>query len=1033
MRFLTQFGLEKSRLTILVMIGLLFMGAMTYVSLPKRENPAVTIRTVKVYAAYPGMSPERIEDLVATPLERAGREIAEVDEIKSLIQTGSVTIDVNIDESVPSSELDRVFQDVRNKMNDNASELPEGTIGPVVNTDFGDVAVATFAITGEGFSYEEMYDAADDLRAQLYDIDGITKVAISGRQEERIWLEVDTRRLAAVGIQLNQVVADLAAQNVILPAGEIEGDGTTIILEANGDLKTVEEISDVLTKVSDQAGFVRLRDLMTVRRGYVDPPEKPIYFNGKPALMVSVEMSEDRDIQQIGRVLREALPTFEARQPIGISYHISTFQETAVNLAVNNALTNVGQTFAVVLLVMMAFLGLRAAFVIASIVPFTVMFALMGMAQIGIDLEQISIAAVIISLGLLVDNGLVVVEDISERINAGTDPREAALQSGGQFFIPLAVASITTVSAFVPMLILDGAEGDFAFSLGAVVGLMLLGSWLTAHYILPFIAAAMLRPRKESSKAVEKEEGLVIRLYGSLVRFVLPLGLPVVVGCYILVALTASQFGVLKKEMFPLSERNEFLIYMDMPKGTSIEATRDEALALNDWLLDENANPEVDNTTIFVGDGGPRFYLALNPADANPASAFLLVNTSSPEGAIAMSERARNYMFENLPGARSRVTRLSMGGAESGIVDIEISGPDADAMLRAAKELEIALASVPHIIMNQNDWGNKTLKIVVDVAQDKARELGVSSEDISEVMEAFFSGHSFSNFRDGEDYIPMEIRSEKGFRDSIEDLSNLSIPANGQLISLSQVADFRPQLEYSQLRRFDQERQLTVSGKSDTLSAFEVLDYIMPTLERLQTELGDDHSIEVAGEIADSSEVNEKLAAGMPLALGIMLAALVFQFNSARRVLLTFMTIPLILIGSPVALRLTEMPMSFFAILGMISLMGIIINNAIVLIDQIDLERETLPLDDAVIAAAKKRVTPVLLTSLTTVLGLLPMAITGGALFEPMATLMIGGLVASSPLSLIFVPPLYRLLFRWEDRWRARQAKGGTEVDPVIA
>lgn len=1005
MEGLARFGIEKSRLTVLAMIGLLLMGILAYLGLPKRENPAITIRTAAVSAQFPGMSPERVEDLIAVPLERAAREIGEVDEINTLITTGAATLKINVDDGVPKDDVDRVFNDIRTKMEDNAGELPEGTHGPFVNTNYGDVSIATIAVTGDGFSYAELSDAAEDLRQGLYKVDGVTKVTLTGEQEERIWLEIDSRRLAAVGAQIPQVLDDLSAQNVILPAGRIDAAGTNIILEANGNLTSLSEIENVLTQLP-QGRIIRLRDIMTVRRGYVDPLDKPVYFDGEPAVIVAVEMADDRDIQKLGDVLKAEIPRLENQQPIGISFSISTFQETNVTQSINGALSNVAQTFAVVLVVIMLFLGFGPALIIASIVPFTVAFALLAMTRVGVDLEQISIAAVIISLGLLVDNGLVVVEDIENRIRAGASPEEAAISAGGQFFVPLAVASITTVSAFLPMFLVEGSSGEFAFSLGAVVALMLTGSWLTAHYILPFLAAKLLRPKTDT----QHKENVIVRAYGALVAKTLSLGLPIIAVCYLLVYLSISVFGTLKSEMFPLSERAEYLIYLDMPKGTAISAMQDEALAVDAWLRDPEANPEVANTTTFVGQGGPRFYLALEPADTSPSSAFLIVNTHSFEEAVTAAERARAHLIENHPAVRARVTRLSMGGSESGIVEVEISGPDADTLLGAASEVEAAFDTVPGVILNQNDWGNKTFTIGIEILQEKARELGVTSSDISNVMEAYFSGTTYSVYREGEDQIPIVVRAEDTFRDSLEDLANLSIPTDQGLVSLDQVSTFQPRLDLAQLRRQDQERKIIISGKSATLSAAQIEEIITPTLDGL--DLGPNYRVEIGGESADSAETNENLAGGMPYAIVVMIAALVFQFNSARRVTLTFMTIPLIMVGAPLALALTGRPLSFFAILGLISLMGIIINNAIVLIDQIDIERKSMSLDDAIVTAAKKRLSPVLLTSLTTVLGLLPMAIAGGALFEPMATLMIGGLLVASPLTLIFVPPAYRLLFR---------------------
>lgn len=1006
MDFLTRFGIKNSRLTILVMVAILLQGLLTYTGLSKREDPAITQRTAVVSAQFPGMSPDRMEDLIVKVIERKAREIAEIDEINTLITTGSTNINLNVDASVPKADVDAVFQEIRNKMSDLEGDLPEGTKGPFVNTDYGDVAIASIAVTGEGFSYPEISDAADRLRNHLYTLDGIGRVTLYGEQEERIWLEIDSRKLAAVGVQISQVLNDLQSQNVILPAGEIDADGTGIILEANGDLQSVEAVENVLTKIQGLSGFVRLKDLLNVRRGFVDPKERPVFFNGQPAVTVAVEMTDGEDIQKLGRELKDLVVAHEQTQPIGIAYNFSTYQEEKVTTAINDALFNVAQTFAVVLLVMLIFLGFRSALIIACIVPFTVMFAMMGMEFLAIELQQVSIAAIIISLGLLVDNGLVVVEDIQGRIARGVSANEAAVSAGKQFSIPLAVASVTTVSAFLPLLILEGTEGEYGFSLGAVVGAMLVGSWITALYILPALAVWFA---KRNNGASEPEPNQIVTIYGFILSKSLSVSLLVLIACYALVVLSASLFSGVKNEMFPLGARNQFLVYLDMPRGTAITATELEALSVSKWLQDKDINPEVSNVTTYVGDGGPRFYLALNPADTNPASAFILVNTVDFEGAIAAANRAQSYLTTNHPAARYKVKRLAMGGSESGIVEIKITGPEADRLLELASEVETGFATAPFIVQNENDWGNKSLKIIVNIAQDKARELGVTSQDISEIMEAYFSGSKISDFREGDDTIPIVLRASPNFRDSLEDLANLSVTANGQLISLDRVASFEPKLEYSQFRRENQERLIKISAKSSELSAFELLDHIGPTLEKL--DLAGGYAYKIDGETEASADVNAKLGAGIPAALTVMLFALMFQFNSARRVGLTFMTIPLVMIGAPIALLLTNQPLSFFAILGMISLAGIIINNAIVLIDQIDIERKSLEPRDAIIAASQKRLTPIMLTSLTTVFGLLPMAIAGGALFEPMATLMIGGLAFASILTLFFVPSGYYLLF----------------------
>lgn len=1005
MDFLTRFGLLKSRLTVLMMVFILALGAMSYLGIPKRENPEITIRTAVVAASFEGMAPARMEQLIAIPIERKIREIGDVEDIETIITDGQVLIYVDLFDTVSGTDIDAAWEDLRNKMQQVSDELPDGTSQPAVNSDYGDVAIATVAVTGDGFSLAEIEDVAEDLRTALFRVEGITKVSFSGVQEERIWLEVDIRKLAAVGVQLQQLLGDLQAQNVILPAGEIDADGNKITLEANGDLQSLEEIGAVLTKVSGLAGFVRLSDLVTVRRGYEDPKNAPVFFNGEPAIVAAIEMSPQTDIQDLGRRLDAALRAFENSQPIGIALNVSTFQETVVTASVNNALENVGQTFAIVFVVMLVFLGIRSAIVIACIVPFTICFALIAMGGIGVDIEQVSIAAVIISLGLLVDNGLVVVEDIGNRIDAGMDPEEAALSAGSQFVVPLGVASITTISAFLPMLMMNGIQGEFAFSLGAVVASMLLGSWLTALYILPYLCTKLLKRSKSNG-----DPGALSRAYAQLIRVLIPIGIPLTALALGAVVWSAGQFSLLKSEMFPFSERADFLIYMDMPKDAAISETERMALRVQDWLTDEATNPNVINTTVFVGDGGPRFNLGLDPNNPDPTKAFFHVNTTDLSTAEAAVVRARKAFIAQFPEARFRVTRLPQGGSESGIVDVEIFGPEANVLMAAAEKVSAAIASMPNVVKNETDWGNKIVKIVVDIAQDKAREFGVTSEDISSVMEAYFSGTQYSTFREDDAQIPIVMRAQAAGRDSIEDLANLTISTGGQLIAIDQVATFRPTQEFSEIRRENQVRRIVISGKSTDQSAVETLAALQPTLDALN--LGPAYEIGIGGELEDSADVNAQMGANLPYALAVMLTALVFQFNSLRRSLATFLTIPLIVIGAPFGMLIMTQPMSFFAMLGLMSLMGIIINNAIVLINQIDIEMEKHPLHEAVVTAAQARAKPIMLTSLTTIFGLFPMAMAGGALFEPMATMMIGGLIIASPLTLLMAPPLCYALLR---------------------
>lgn len=1014
MNFLTELGLTRARFTLLLMVSLVISGALLYVDFPKREDPEILIRTAIVDARYPGMTPERVENLIAETIERKVREIKEVDEIATVLKTGSLRTYVTLKDEV--TDLAPIWQELRDKMEEAARDVPEGTYGPFVNTDFGEVAIATIAMTAEGFNYREMEVTAKELQRQLYTVNGVSKVDLSGVQEERIWLEFDTRRLGTIGGQINTLINDLQTQNVILPAGELNAEGTSILLEASGDFKSVAEVRNMLTQIEGGEGFVRVSDVLTVRRGFVSPKEQPAFYEGRPALIVSVQMQPGFDVQDVGRDVKAKVQTFEGQTPIGYAFDFITYQPDDVTKAINDALSNVGQTFIVVLLVVLAFLGVRSGLVISSIVPFAVMFALLGMNVLGIALEQVSIAAVIISLGLLVDNGVVIVEDILRRIDEGARRRDAAMAAGQQFAVPLLVSSLTTIFAFTPFFLLEGSEGEFAFSLGAVVALTLIGSWISAMYFLPLIAATFLRRRKESDpiKEIDDSDNVLVRTYGRVLPFAVGKAGLVIAVSYGLIVGTVQLFGFAKAQMFPASDRGEVLIYMDLPKGAHIDGTEYVAKQVSSWISDEAANPEVEDHALYVGFGGPRFVLGLNPEDPDPATAFFLVNTPSDEDANRFAARAKRYLFEHQPEGRFTVKRLTMGASESGTVDVKISGPDLERLLAMGRLVEAMFAKAPGIQENKHNWGEKLIKFVIDIDQDKARRLNLSSQDMAQTLSAYFDGFEISQFRDADQTIPIMLRSGARDRNSVGDLLDISIPNAGKndLTPLEQLAVLRPELEHSQIRRLNQVRTITITGKSEQLTAEELYGFIKSDLDQL--DLSGGFQVEIGGELEDSKEIYGKLGAGLPYAFLLMILAVVYQFNSLRRAAVIFMTVPLALVGVPIGLVVTGEPMSFFAMLGIISLAGIIINNAIVLVDQIDIEIKEASIADAIRIAGMKRLRPVLLTSITTVIGLAPLYFTGGALWSPLAAVMMFGLAFASVLTLFFVPAAYMLMFRRE-------------------
>jgi len=1013
MTFLTRIGIEKSRLSILVMLLAIAIGASSYLNLPKREDPEIIIRTAIVTAANPGLRLEQLEELVAMPLEEAARAIPGVDEVRTQLTGGVAVLQVDLADAVAEQDLTNVFDEIRNDMEALAGTLPEGTRGPIVNTDFGDVAVATVAITGEGFALNEIEEAARELRDRLYALPDIAAVSLYGTQSQVVTLAVDRARLASLGATLNPVLAALQGQNVRLPAGSVVTGDARVPLETTGDFQSVEDIENLLVDLSGGRGdarLVRLGDLVEVTLENESPATRPVIQNGRPAIVVAVEMGEGVDITALGPELQAVIDGFVADQPIGIEATISTFQPEVVEASVNGALVNMAQTIAVVFLVMLVFLGLKTALVVAAIVPLAISFSFALMPSVGVGLQQVSIAAIIISLGILVDNGVVIVEDIQRRIGAGEARRDAALAAGRQYALPLFVASSTTVAAFLPLFLLEGTEGQYGYSLGTVVMLMLAGSYLSALYLLPRLAVWAIPAPKADAADRRGLFDYVADAYGWLVRGVVRAPIFVIGAVIAVVIAGASQMGNVRQQMFPLSDRAQILAYIDLPRGSDIAATETAANDLTAWLTGEE-NPEVTGVTGFIGAGGPRFVLSLDPADTDPASAFMVINTVDFESSGAVLDRARAYVAEAMPGASVRLKRLAMGGREPA-VDVEISGPDADRLLDAALQVRAAFGEVPGLIQNREDWGGRQLTGTIQIAQDRIREYGLTSRDVAEALEGFFDGRQFSTLRQGDDLIPIVLRGAGDDRTDFEAIANAAIEADGKILSLDQFAEIAPRPEIATMRRVDQQRTITVSAIPETMSAYDLLEIVQPELDRIADELGPAYTINIGGEIEAAEDVRVLLGGGLPVAGIVMVLALMIQFNSFRRVGITLAAVPLVIAGVGPTLNATGQPLSFFGILGLLALTGIIANNVIVLIDQIDLEREENPLNEAIVEAAKKRLRPILLTSLTTVIGLMPMAIAGGALWEPMATLMIGGLGLAALLALFWVPALYRVAFR---------------------
>ena len=618
---LARLAIANSRITVIAIFALIAVGISTFLSYPSAEDPTIQIRTASIEARFPGMSAERVEELIAIPIETAMREIAEIDEIESTSRTGAVKVTIEIADEI--NELEPVFQDVRNKIDDLAPQLPRGTIGPTVNDEEGLTAIATIALWSDGFSMAEMLEVAKDTRDLIYTLDGIRKVEILGNQPENIFLEFDPVKLAGLGVPLEQVFGALAQQNIIEPGGSISAGGRTVVLEPTGAYNSVEEIAATVFSIPDTGRVFRIDEVVEITRGYADPPVYPAFFNDRPAIILSVSTSEGTNNIAFGDALTSLLDQWQKELPIGYVLDYATFQPELIDAAVQSAVSNVYQTLVIVLAVVMVFLGLRTGLIVGSFVPLTMLLGIIVMSFAGVELQRMSIAAMIIALGMLVDNGIVIAEDIRVRLERGIDRVEAAAGAVSSLAVPLLTSSLTTIFAFLPMLLTTGGAGDYVRSLAQVVAILLLGSWFLSMTVTPAMCAWFLKV--QSSSTVEEEpryDALVYRIYRSLLEWMLKARLAVI--ALVLLAFWGSiqLLGTVQTEFFPLGDRNQLLVYMDFEAGTDQRETERELRKLSSWLSDKETNPEITSNVAYVGYGGPRFFLALSPVDPDPQRAF---------------------------------------------------------------------------------------------------------------------------------------------------------------------------------------------------------------------------------------------------------------------------------------------------------------------------------------------------------------------------------------------------------------------------
>lgn len=1028
---LAKWCITNNRTSLVLFLLIAVSGVMTFFSIPKGEDPDFTIRTGVISTVFPGASPQRVEELVTDKLEEKIREIDGVKTVKSQSMSGLSIIEVEFQDAI--MDMQPYWQKLRNKVDDAAKDLPDEAQTPVVNDEFGDVYGIVIALAGDGFSYRELKDAADDLRDELLKLKGVGKVERWGVQDERIFVDFTNSRMAAAGISPFVLAQMIDNQNTLQPSGSSMVGPERIVIEPTGEFKGVEDIYSLSIRPPGKKTSVRLADVADISRGFSDPPSTMARYNGKPCLMLAVSMADGGNITELGDRVAKRLNELRADMYVGLDTDLVVFQPDYVNKAINDFMINLLESFAFVVVIILLFAGLRTGVIAGSLVPMAMLGCIALMPYFGVGLQRISIASLIISLGILVDNGVVVSEAILVRLASGENRLKAATGAVGELWMPLLAASLTTIFAFLPIpLATTHPVGEFCSSLFIVVTLTLTCSWGLSMSLVPMLCYYLLKPKV----TIQTFSSRLYRLYRGLLMWSLAHRAVFVTGILLCCAVSGWAFQFLPKMFFPPNERAQFTIDFWQPYGTDITATERRVERLEKVLL---ADRDVTSVGVFVGHGGPRWYLPLNLEQKNDNLATFVVNTVSIESVEQVIKRTRRALEKDFPDADYSLNRLMNGPPVGAKLQIRLSGPDIKTLYTLRDKIAPIVEARQGVIRVWDDWGQWTKKMVVQVDQDKAREAGLSSFDVAVSLQAAMSGLPASDYRDGDTIIPILLRNDEGFRNHLDKIDSLNVYSydSGASVPLSQVATTRLDWQPSDIRRRDQGRTMTIKADvADGYYAQSILTKVRPAVKELMD--GPDwplgYTVEYGGEFEESSEAQAAINANMPLAMGLLVLVLVFQFNSIRRPLIILLTLPPMIIGISTGMLATNSPFGFMAMLGMISLLGIIVNNAIMLIDRIEIQRKRgLAPADAIVLSAMERARPIIMTATTTIIGMVPLSLQGGEMWRPMANLIMSGLTVATVLTLVLCPVLYSLFFRQGFKgyeWNPDIVRQGSDLNP---
>ncbi len=1006
---LARFAIEKRVITLTLTFVLVAGGANAFMSLSRLEDPEFTIKDAMIYTPYPGATAEEVEEEVSNELEKAIQQLGQLREIESQSNRGLSVIKVKIKDKYDKSSLPQVWDELRRKVQKAQSELPPGAGPSLVNDDFGDVYGVYFALYGDEYTYAELKDTAELLQRELLLVQDVARVELFGVREETIYIEPNRERMASIGISNDVIVREIRDRNLVAPTGKIRVGREYLPVQPTGVVTSVEQLNNVLLRGALSKGQVYLRDVADVRRGYVEPASPQVRFDRHPAIGVGISTVSGGNVVIMGEAVDRRLRELTPQIPLGMELGIIALQSEAVTASIAGFTNSLWQAVVIVIAVLGLFMGLQSAAIIGFVLVVTICGTFILMGPMGVALERISLGALIIALGMLVDNAIVVIDGMLVRVNGGEDPVEAASAVVKQTAMPLLGATFVAILAFAAIGTSQDSTGEYCRSLFYVVAASLGLSWFTGVTLTPLLGVMFLKPSSKGTEDADEYDSPFYRGYKAVVALCVRLRYVTIAVAVVLFAVALWGFGKVDKSFFPDSTRPQFLYDLWLAQGSHIDEVADTVEELEAWWMEQ---PEVTHVAASLGQGSLRFLLTYTPEKPNHAFAQFQVEVEDYRSITDLINRAEKYVSENYPQTQSYGLRLALGPGEPGKIKARFSGPDANVLRELAERALAIMQADPDAKAHKIDWRSRVKTIQPVVANAQANLNGITREEIANAIRGGFEGIPVGVYREADDLIPIVFRSPETERSNVANLANLTVwsPAASRRIPLRQVvSDFDIVAQDDIIYR--QDRRRTISAQCDPqlgVPASVILSRVRPQIEAIELPPG--YTLEWWGEARDSARALTSLSRSLPLFFGLMVLTVIMLFNALRQPLVIWLCVPLALIGVTGGLLATEQPFGFMAILGFLSLSGMLIKNAIVLIDQMDLEiREGKAPYQAILDSGASRLRPVAMAALTTALGMIPLLL--DAFFVSMAVTIMAGLIFATVLTMILVPVLYATFF----------------------